>query len=71
MMFDPTTKMVFSSRITNTPVTGIQHPGEAPTGVNDPANPKRYSKWPDGDQGGRPRSSCIIITKNDGGPIGS
>ena len=50
---------------------GIQHPGEAPTGSNDPANPQRYSKWPDGPSGGRPRSACILITKDDGGPIGS
>lgn len=50
---------------------GIQHPGEAPSGVNDPANPKRYSAWPDGAAGGRPRSSTIVITKDDGGPIGS
>ena len=50
---------------------GIQHPGEAPTGVNDPANPKRYSSWPDGPSGGRPRSACIVITKDDGGEIGS
>jgi len=50
---------------------GIQHPGEAPTGTNDPANPKRYSSWPDGDAGGRPRSACIVITKDDGGVIGS
>lgn len=50
---------------------GIQHPGEAPSGVNDPANPKRYSSWPDGPAGGRPRSSTIVITKDDGGPIGS
>lgn len=50
---------------------GIQHPGEAPTGANDPANPKRYSSWPDGAAGGRPRSSCIVITKDDGGVIGS
>ncbi len=49
---------------------GIQHPGEAPT-VNDPADPKRYSSWPDGNEGGRPRSSCIVITKDDGGPVGS
>jgi secreted PhoX family phosphatase len=50
---------------------GIQHPGEAPSGTNDPANPKRYSSWPDGDAGGRPRSSTIVITKDDGGKIGS
>lgn len=50
---------------------GIQHPGEAPTGSNDPNNPKRYSSWPDGPEGGRPRSSCVVITKDDGGAIGS
>ena len=50
---------------------GIQHPGEAPSGANDPANPKRYSSWPEGDEGGRPRSACLVITKDDGGVIGS
>jgi secreted PhoX family phosphatase len=51
---------------------GIQHPGEtADESPNDPANPKRFSSWPDGDEGGRPRSSCLVITKDDGGEIGS
>lgn len=50
---------------------GIQHPGEAPSGSNDPANPKRYSSWPDGAQGQRPRSSTVVVTKDDGGTIGS
>ena len=51
---------------------GIQHPGETPDdSPNDPANPKEFSSWPDGDAGGRPRSSCIVITKDDGGEIGS
>jgi hypothetical protein len=49
---------------------GIQHPGEAPTGANDPANPKRFSSWPDGPTGGRPRSACVVITRDDGDPIG-
>lgn len=49
---------------------GIQHPGEAPTSANDPANPKQFSSWPDGPAGGRPRSSCLVITRADGGPIG-
>ena len=62
---------VFVTPDERTMFVGIQHPGEAPTGVNDPANPKRYSSWPDGATGGRPRSSCIVITKDDGGPIGS
>jgi secreted PhoX family phosphatase len=51
---------------------GIQHPGEtADESPNDPANPKKFSSWPDGAAGARPRSSCIVITKDDGGPIGS
>jgi secreted PhoX family phosphatase len=51
---------------------GIQHPGETPDeSPNDPTEPKQFSSWPDGDEGGRPRSSCIVITKDDGGEIGS
>ena len=50
---------------------GIQHPGEAPSGDNDPANPKRFSSWPDGPAGGRPRSALLVITKDDGGIIGT
>jgi secreted PhoX family phosphatase len=50
---------------------GIQHPGEAPTGANSPADPKRFSSWPDGPAGSRPRSATIVVTKDDGGPIGS
>jgi secreted PhoX family phosphatase len=50
---------------------GIQHPGEAPSGDNDPANPTQFSSWPDGPTGGRPRSACIVITKDDGGQVGS
>jgi hypothetical protein len=50
---------------------GIQHPGETPAeGPNDPANLKAFSSWPDGDAGGRPRSACLVITRDDGGPIG-
>ena len=52
--------------------SGIQHPGEQPgSGPGNPANPKQFSSWPDGPTGGRPRSSCIVITKNDGGKIGT
>jgi len=50
---------------------GIQHPGEAPSGNNDAANPKRYSAWPDYDKGQRPRSAVVLVTKDDGGQIGS
>lgn len=56
---------------------GIQHPGEDSTA----GNPTQFSNWPssqfanraDGTPvlGGRPRSSVVVITKNDGGIIGS
>lgn len=49
----------------------IQHPGELGSGLADPANPKAVSAWPDGAAGGRPRSSTVVITKDDGGVIGS
>ena len=49
----------------------VQHPGENPTMRSDPANPKAFSSWPDGDQGNKPRSATIVIRKNDGGVIGS
>jgi secreted PhoX family phosphatase len=51
---------------------GIQHPGEPSAKVRDadPANPKRDSSWPDGPAGGRPRSACVVITKDDGETIG-
>lgn len=62
---------VFVTPDEKTMFVGIQHPGEAPTGDNSPTNPKRFSDWPDGPTGGRPRSSCIVITKDDGGQIGS
>lgn len=62
---------VFVTPDERTMFVGIQHPGEAPSGANDPANPKRYSSWPEGSEGGRPRSACVVITKDDGGVIGS
>jgi secreted PhoX family phosphatase len=63
---------VFVTPDEKTMFVGIQHPGETPDdSPNDPANPKAFSSWPDGDSGGRPRSSCIVITKDDGGEIGS
>jgi uncharacterized protein len=61
---------VFVTPDERTMFVGIQHPGEAPSGANDPADPKRYSSWPDGPSGGRPRSATIVITKDDGGRIG-
>jgi uncharacterized protein len=62
---------VFVTPDERTMFVGIQHPGEAPSGNNDPANPKQFSSWPDGATGQRPRSATLIITKNDGGKIGS
>jgi uncharacterized protein len=62
---------VFVTPDERTMFVGIQHPGEAPSGSNDPANPKRYSAWPDYADGQRPRSATIVIVKDDGGPIGS
>jgi secreted PhoX family phosphatase len=54
---------------------GIQHPGEPNSELSDPANPTGISSWPNGQfpdvTGGRPRSSCIVITKDDSGEIGS
>lgn len=46
----------------------IQHPGESPSERSDPDEPTKISRWPDG---GRPRSATIVITKNDGGIIGT
>ncbi|MBP6223627.1 MAG: PhoX family phosphatase [Rhizobacter sp.] len=57
---------------------GIQHPGEDALA----ANPTQFSNWPQGQfavesdgvtalPGGRPRSSVVVITKDDGGIIGT
>lgn len=52
----------------------IQHPGEN-TKAADVTNPAKYtSQWPANDgygAGKRPRSATIVITKKDGGVIGS
>lgn len=49
----------------------IQHPGEPAKGRIDPANPTAFSSWPDGPAGGRPRSATVVITRDDGGIIGT
>ena len=59
----------------------IQHPGEplspqidgleVPNLHSDPANPTRYSNWPDFRPDGRPRSATVAIRKKDGGLIGT
>jgi hypothetical protein len=43
----------------------IQHPGDRST-------PTQFtSNWPSDDKTARPRSATVIVTKNDGGMIGS
>jgi secreted PhoX family phosphatase len=49
----------------------IQHPGESPSERSDPANPRRFSNWPDQRPDGRPRSATVVITKADGGLVGT
>ena len=52
----------------------IQHPGETTAQANL-ADPTKYSsQWPSNagyGAGKRPRAATIVITKNDGGRIGS
>jgi hypothetical protein len=65
---------VFVTPDERTMFVGIQHPGEPISELSDPANPTAFSAWPpkaDGSPGPRPRSACIVITKDDGGTIGS
>ena len=55
----------------------IQHPGDVPTimakeGIKKSAShPNAASNWPDHAIHGRPRSATVLITKEDGGIIGS
>jgi secreted PhoX family phosphatase len=49
----------------------VQHPGETASDRSDPADPAKYSNWPDYLPGGRPRSATVVIRKKDGGVIGS
>jgi secreted PhoX family phosphatase len=49
----------------------IQHPGETPSDRSDPAEPGKFSNWPDYQPGGRPRSATVVIRKRDGGVIGT
>ena len=49
----------------------IQHPGELPGERTDRGNPTVLSAWPDGPEGGRPRSATIVVRKVDGGVIGT
>jgi len=55
----------------------IQHPGDVPAKlkqqgqVKTPDYPNAASNWPDKADNGRPRSATVMITKDDGGIIGS
>ncbi|EMR12136.1 phosphatase [Methylophaga lonarensis MPL] len=55
----------------------IQHPGSVPDvlraqGVEkSPQNPRASSNWPDHHPQGRPRSATVLVTKHDGGVIGT
>ena len=55
----------------------IQHPGELselPSSKGrqkSPQDPNATSNWPDHKANGRPRSATVLITKNDGGFIGT
>ena len=49
----------------------IQHPGESASDRSDPANPRKFSNWPDYDPAGRPRAATVVIRKKDGGLIGT
>jgi secreted PhoX family phosphatase len=49
----------------------IQHPGETAGDRSDPAEPRRFSNWPDYRPDGRPRSATVVIRKADGGVIGT
>ena len=62
---------VFVTPDERTMFVGIQHPGEPNSELSDPANPRAVSNFPDFRADGRPRSCCVVITKNDGGKIGS
>ena len=55
----------------------IQHPGETLSimekqGIKtSPQTPNAVSNWPDHQPNGRPRSATVLITKDDGGVIGT
>ncbi len=49
----------------------VQHPGDTPSDRSDPAQPTKFSAWPDYRPGGRPRSANVVIRRVDGGVIGT
>lgn len=86
LAYDETTGQTkrFLTSPTNSEVTGaawtpdgktlfinVQHPGETAGDRSDPAEPSKFSNWPDYTPGGRPRSSTVVIRKTNGGVIGT
>ncbi|GAA0964530.1 PhoX family phosphatase [Actinocorallia libanotica] len=51
----------------------VQHPGESTPAWGEPTvdDPRAVSNWPDFDPAGRPRSATVVITRKDGGRIGT
>lgn len=49
----------------------VQHPGETPSDRSDPAEPRKFSNWPDRQPRGRPRSATVVVRRKDGGLIGT
>ncbi len=49
----------------------IQHPGETPSDRSNPAEPRKFSNWPDYRPDGRPRSATVVVRRRDGGVIGT
>ncbi len=49
----------------------IQHPGEPANERSDPAKPSAISTWPRHTPCDRPRSATIVITREDGGIVGT
>ncbi len=68
---------------TNSEITGLamtpdgrtdvhqRAPPARPSDRSDPAEPAKFSNWPDYRPGGRPRSATVVIRKLDGGVIGT
>ena len=50
--------------------TNVQHPGETPSERTDPAQPQRFSNWPEYKPNGRPRSAVVAVRRADGGVVG-
>jgi secreted PhoX family phosphatase len=54
-----------------TAFVNVQHPGETPSDRSDPAEPSKFSNWPDYRPNSRPRSATVVVRRRDGGVIGT